>query len=131
MYQNQNFRRQKNRGGYRENYRDENFERGRSRSTARQCSGNLRRNNRSSSSRSRSGSRVSTNRDRIRCYKCREHNHFTKDCLTTKVEKEADQIQQMFNLDEQETSLKRLADTYDSLNCIGSLEEIKSEHLNL
>ena len=79
MYLNQNFRRQNNRCGYRGNYRNENYERGRSRSTERSYSGNIRRNDRSSSnSRSRSGSRVSTNRDRIRCYKCREYDHFTK-----------------------------------------------------
>ena len=44
--------------------------------------------------------------DRIRCYKCREYNHFTKDCLTTKEEREIDQMQQMFNLDKEQTSLK-------------------------
>ena len=50
----------------------------------------------------------------------------------TKVEKETDQIQQMFNLDGEQTSLKALAtDTYDSLNHVGSLEGIKSEHLKL
>ena len=38
----------------------------------------------------------------------------------------------MFNLDEEQTSLKTLAtDNYDSLNCVGSLEEIKSEKLNI
>ena len=38
----------------------------------------------------------------------------------------------MFNLDEEQTSLKMLVtDTYDSLNCVGSLEEVQSEHLNL
>ena len=31
-----------------------------------------------SNSRSRSGSRASTNRDRIRCYKCREYDHFAR-----------------------------------------------------
>ena len=47
-----------------------------------------------------------------------------------KTEKETDQIQHMFYLDEEQTSLTMLAtDTYDSLNHIGSLEEIKSEHL--
>ena len=39
MYQNQNFRRQNNRGGYRGNYRNENYERGRSRSRERQYQG--------------------------------------------------------------------------------------------
>ena len=51
-------------------------------------SGNIRRNDRnSSSSRSRSGSRVSTNRDRIRCYKCREYDHFVKRCLNNQRRK--------------------------------------------
>ena len=68
----------------------------------------------------------------MRCYKCREYNHFTKECQTTKIEKQTDQIQQMFNLEEEQTSVKTLAaDTYDSLNHTASLEEIKSEHLNL
>ena len=53
-----------------------------------------------------SGSKANTNWDRIRCHKCREYVHFTKDCLATKVEKETDKIQQMFNLDEEQTSLK-------------------------
>ena len=58
---------------------------------------------------------MSTNRDRIRCYKSREYNHFTKDCPTTREERETEQIQQMFNLDEEQTSFKTLAtDTYDS-----------------
>ena len=36
-------------------------------------------NNRSTNnSRCRSGSRTSTNRDRIRCYKCSKYNHFAK-----------------------------------------------------
>ena len=49
---------------------------------------------------------MSINRDRIRYYKCREYDHFANDCPTTKVKKETDQIQQMFNLDKEQTSLK-------------------------
>ena len=39
----------------------------------------------------------------------------------------------MFNLDEEQMSLKTLAtnDTYDNLSCKSSLEEVRSEHLNL
>ena len=33
-----------------------------------------------SSSRSRSNSRTSTNRDRVRCFKCREYDHFANEC---------------------------------------------------
>ena len=33
-----------------------------------------------SRSRSRSNSRIMTNRDRIRCYKCREYDHFVNEC---------------------------------------------------
>ena len=96
---------------------------------------NNRRNNRSiSNSRPRSGSRANTNRDKIRCYKCREYNHFMKDCPTPTEEREIEKIQQLFNLDDKHTSLKILAtDMYDSLNKIHSLENIRlvQEHLNL
>ena len=66
-----------------------------------------RRNGRSvSNSRSRSGSRATTNRDRIRCFECREYNHFARDCLTMQANREAEQIQQMFNMDEDQTILQ-------------------------
>ena len=42
-----------------------------------------------SSSRSRSNLRTNTNRDRVRCFKCREYNHFTNDCPTL-VPKDSD-----------------------------------------
>ena len=41
---------------------------------------------------SRSGSRSTTNRDRIRCFECREYDHFTRDCLTMQANREAKQI---------------------------------------
>ena len=104
-----NFRgnsRQNYRDGHRRNYRNDNYERGRSKSRERKYSDNTRRNDRGNS-RSRSGSRASTNRDRIRCYKCREYNHFIKDCPTSKVEKESEKIQQMYNMDEEQAALNR------------------------
>ena len=54
-------------------------------------------------SRSRSGSRESTNRDRIRCFECREYNHFARECLTRQESRETEQIQQMFNMDKDQT----------------------------
>ena len=36
--------------------------------------------------------------DRIRCFKCRECDHFAKDYLNTQTEKEPEQIQQIHNL---------------------------------
>ena len=114
---NQNYNGQNFRGGYRRNYSNDNYKRGRSRSKERQFSDNVRRNDRNGSSRSRSGSRISVNRDRIRCYKCREYDHFAKDCPTSKLEKETEQVQQMYNMDEEQTSLKTLVtDTYDKLD---------------
>ena len=132
MRTNKNYRGQKYRGGYRGNYRNENYDRGRSRSREKQYQDNDEGNERSSSSRSRSGSRATTNGDRIRCCKCREYGHFAKDCPASKLEKEAEQMQKMFNMDEEQTSLKTLAtDTYDSLNQVSSMKEISTEHLNL
>ena len=61
-----------------------------------------------SNSRSRSGSRASTNRDRIRCYKCGEYDHFVKDCPISREERELEQLQEMLNLDDEHSSLKSL-----------------------
>ena len=77
---------------------------GRSRSRERQYPENTRRNDRSKRSRSRSGS--STNRDRIRCYECREYDHFAKDCPASKLKKETEQMLHMYNMDKEQTSLK-------------------------
>ena len=63
---------------------------------------------------SRSGSRASTNRDRIRCFECREYDHFARECLTRRENREIEQIQQMFNLeDEQTVGQTPLMDTDD------------------
>ena len=42
---------------------------------------------------SRSGAIASTKRDRIRCFKCREYNHFAEDFPTLQVEKALEQTQ--------------------------------------
>ena len=69
------------RDGFRRNFRNQIYERGRSRSYDRQFRDNNRMNNRSiNNSRSRSDSKASTNRDRIRCFECQECDLFTRDC---------------------------------------------------
>ena len=51
---------------------------------------------------SRSGSRASTNRDRIRCYMCREYDHFARDCSNSRKERDLEQLQHMLNMEEQD-----------------------------
>ena len=41
-------------------------------------------------SRSRSNSRVSTNHDCIRCYRCREYNYFASECPNMPTDEEPD-----------------------------------------
>ena len=41
-------------------------------------------------SRSRSNSRVSTNHDHVRCYRCREYDHFTLECPNIPTDEEPD-----------------------------------------
>ena len=41
-------------------------------------------------SRSRSNSRVSTNCDRVRCYRCREYDHFASECPNTQTDEKSD-----------------------------------------
>ena len=49
---------------------------------------------------------MTTNRDRIRYFECREYNHFGRDCPTRQVSREAEHLQQMFNMDEVQTILQ-------------------------
>ena len=67
-----------------------------------------------SNGRSRSGLRTSTNRDRSRGFECRECYHFVRECLTRQEKREIEQVQQIFNLDNEQTSLQTtLMDTDD------------------
>ena len=107
-YRDTNFRgstrgygRQNNKGGYR-NDRHNDYNRGRNRSRERTFTRNYSsgRDRSSSNSRSRSRSRASTNRDRIRCYKCREYDHFVRDCPNSQEERGLGQLQQVLNMEE-------------------------------
>ena len=97
------YRRQNSRGEYR-NDRHDGYNRSRNRSRERPFSGNYSgdRDKSSSNSRLRSGSRAGTNRDRIRCFNCREYDHFARDCPTSREERDLEQLQQTLNLEEEE-----------------------------
>ena len=128
MQGNQRYR--NNYNNYRRNsYRGQSYDRNRSRSLDRQEKGRI--NDRSATNgRSRSGSRVSTNRDRISCFECREYDHFTRECPTRQENKETEQIQQMFSLDNDQTILQTPSmDTEDDVMMI-TLKETR-DGLNL
>ena len=68
-------------------------------------------------SRSRSSSRVSTNRDMVMCYRCRKYDHFARECLNTITDEDADGSEQatlqMLTQDSQIDS-----DPYASVECL-------------
>ena len=103
------YSRQNNRGKYRDN-RDRN--RLRERAFTRNYSNSSGRS--SSNSRSRSGSRANTNRDWIRCYACREYDHFVRDCPNSREERNLEQLQQMLNMEEQGHRVESSDDDYRS-----------------
>ena len=129
-----NFDRQNSQREYRNNYRNEGYDRNKNRSRERLFSRSYssNRNRSTSNSRSRSGSRTSTNRDRIRCDRCKKYDHFTKDCPTSREEKEIEQLQQVLNLGDEQTSLKSLiTNTQDNFSRVNSEENLRMGLLNL
>ena len=113
------YSRQDDRGNYR-NERYNNYSRDRSRPRERNFTRNYNnsRDRSSINSRLRSGSRASTNRDRIRCYSCKEYDHFMRNCTKSRDERNLEQLQQMFNMEEEGYRTE-------------SLDESHSSHLNL
>ena len=67
-------------------------------------------------SRSRSNSRVSTNCDHVRCYRCREYDHFASECpnMSTVEEPEYD--------DADPASLQMLTQDYYPIHSEGEIE---------
>ena len=63
-------------------------------------------------SRLRSNSRVSTNIDCVRCYRCKEHDHFTAECSNTPTDEE------MKHSDVEPASLQML--TQESISIISN-----------
>ena len=121
-YRSNNFRgtargygRQNNRENYRnERYSSNNSDRSRSRERTLTWNYGISRDRSSSNNRSRSGSRASTNRDRIRCYACREYDHFARDCPTSREERNLEQLQHMLNMEEQDHRVKSSDEDYRS-----------------
>ena len=113
-----NFRgygRQNNRENYRnEGYGSNNRDRNRSRERTLTRSYGNGRDRSSSNDRSRSGSRASTNRDRIRCYACREYDHFVRDCPNSREERDLEQLQHMLNMEEQDHRVESSDEDYRS-----------------
>ena len=73
---------------------------------------------------------MTTNRDRIRCFECREYDHFARDCPTRQASREAEQIQQMFNMDKDQTLLQTpLMDTDQDKQTISPVQT--RDNLNL
>ena len=71
------------------------------------------------------------NRDKIRCYKCREYDHSTKDYPTSREETEIEQLQQTLNLEDEQTSLKSLVtNAQDNFSRVNSEENVRLAHLN-
>ena len=73
---------------------------------------------------------MSTNRDRIRCFECREYDHFARECPTRRENRETEQIQQMFSLDDDQTLLQTpLIDMEDDVMTITLMETRDSLNL--
>ena len=121
-YRGNNFRgntrgygRQNNKGNYgNEMYNDYNRDiyRLRERTLTRNYSRNRDRSSRNS--RLRSGSRANTNRDRIRCYKCRAYDHFTRHNPNSREERDLEQLQQALIMEEQNHRIESSDDDYRS-----------------
>ena len=61
---------------------------------------------------------------------CREYDHFTRDCPITQADREVEEIQQMFNTDEDQTLVQMpLMDTDQVVQSVSPTEA--REHLNL
>ena len=63
---------------------------------------------------------------------CREYDHLTKDCPTSREEKEIEQFPQILNLEDEQTSFKCLVtNTQDNSGRVDSEENLRPGHLNL
>ena len=71
------------------------------------------------------------NRDRIHCYKCREYNHFARDCPASREDKQIEQLQQMLNLGSEQLVTPPTSNMQAELSRVSSEENLRLNHLNL
>ena len=101
----------------RENYRNEGYgsnNRDRNRSRERTLTRSYGNGKDRSNDRSTLGPRASTNRDRIRCYACREYDHFARNCPNSREERDLEQLQHMLNREEQDHRIESSDEDYRS-----------------
>ena len=67
-------------------------------------------------SRPRSNCRVSSNHDHVRCYRCRDYNHFESECPNTQTDEEPDCD------DADSASLQMMTQDYYPTNSEGEIE---------
>ena len=103
----------------------------RSRNRSREWSFSRNYDNNRTRSMSQSRSRASMNRDRICCYKYREYDHFTRNCPTSREEKEIEQLQQMLNLGNEQLMTPSTSNMQAELSRVSSEEKFRVNHLNL
>ena len=61
---------------------------------------------------------------------CKEYDHFARDCPTSREEKEIEQLQQMLNLGDEQTSVTP-PNTQDNFSRMSSEENPRAGQLNL
>ena len=71
------------------------------------------------------------NRDRIFCYKCREYDHFARDCPIPREEKEIEQLQQMLNLGNEQLVTPPISKKQDDFSRAISEENLRANHLKV
>ena len=64
---------------------------------------------------SRSSSHVSTHRDRSRCYRCNEYDHFTRECPNVMLDEEQIENLQML-LPEEQTEVLSYSEDYSEVH---------------
>ena len=60
-----------------------------------------------------------------------EYDHFTRDCPTSREEREVEQLQRMLNLGDEQATTASISDTQEDLSRVSSEENLKSNSFKL